>query len=385
MPSGELPSGELDVFAGVRDDVPEALADHLRGIELIDHHVHGCFNHTVDRAEFEAAINEASTDPIPSFMTQFDSPLGLSIRRWCGAANRTRAARQRRRLLGAAQRVLRRRTGQNHAACRRCRAVDRRHRVQGRSHHHPRAAHQAERRPVVGDIAASNGSPRTCWRNGTSPTDFPAALRAALRVVVDSPEVLGTKTIAAYRTGFDIDWSRPTDAEVVVKRPRVERQAPAPLRTDSAVLTRVRRARGRRPRFTHSGARRLRRPRHGSAPQRSDAAVAIAAHDGAGSGAATALLSVPASGRLSGAGVRSRELRCRAGDQLPGGAVDGTGRGGTGDGAVRQTTVLVGCLRPAGASCARLGAVASVPWGWCSEAGCGLVIAQMSMRCESST
>src|SRR6185295_13766417 len=84
MPAGELSGGQLaDVFAGVEADVPEALAERLRSIGLIDHHVHGTFNKPVDRAGFEAAINEGSTDPVPGFMTQFDSPLGLSIRRWC--------------------------------------------------------------------------------------------------------------------------------------------------------------------------------------------------------------------------------------------------------------------------------------------------------------
>ena len=84
MPGGESRIGKLgDVFAGVEADVPDVLADHLRGVALIDHHVHGAFNEPVDRADFEAAINEGSTDPVPAFMTQFDSPLGLSIRRWC--------------------------------------------------------------------------------------------------------------------------------------------------------------------------------------------------------------------------------------------------------------------------------------------------------------
>src|ERR1700709_1006840 len=84
MPAGELHGGQMeDVFGGVEADVPDALADHLRGIALIDHHVHGNFNHRVARADFEAAINEGSTDPVPAFMSQFDSPLGLSIRRWC--------------------------------------------------------------------------------------------------------------------------------------------------------------------------------------------------------------------------------------------------------------------------------------------------------------
>src|SRR3954452_7938899 len=79
-----MPAGEMqDVFAGVGDRVPGALAEHLRAVALIDHHVHGAFNGPVDRRGFEAAINEGSTDPVPDFMTQFDSPLGLSIRRWC--------------------------------------------------------------------------------------------------------------------------------------------------------------------------------------------------------------------------------------------------------------------------------------------------------------
>ncbi len=60
-----MPVGERsDVFAGVAADVPEALADHLRRVELIDHHVHGAFEKPVDRAGFEAAINEGSTDPV---------------------------------------------------------------------------------------------------------------------------------------------------------------------------------------------------------------------------------------------------------------------------------------------------------------------------------
>lgn len=79
-----MPEGELDdIFDGIGAEVPGALAEHLGTVALIDHHVHGAFDRPIDRAGFEAAINEASTDPVPEFMTQFDSPLGLSIRRWC--------------------------------------------------------------------------------------------------------------------------------------------------------------------------------------------------------------------------------------------------------------------------------------------------------------
>ena len=36
-----------------------------------------------DRPEFEESLNEGSTDPIPPYMTQFDSQLGFAVRRWC--------------------------------------------------------------------------------------------------------------------------------------------------------------------------------------------------------------------------------------------------------------------------------------------------------------
>ena len=52
MPAGDVP----DVFTGVEDRVPQALADHLRNIALVDHHVHGAFNKPIDRAGFEASI-----------------------------------------------------------------------------------------------------------------------------------------------------------------------------------------------------------------------------------------------------------------------------------------------------------------------------------------
>ena len=235
MPSGELSSGELDVFAGVRDDVPEALADHLRGIELIDHHVHGCFNHTVDRAEFEAAINEASTDPIPSFMTQFDSPLGLSIRRWCAP------------LIGLAPLA----SADDYWARRSEFSADELARIMlpaaGVARWIVDTGFKGDRITTPEQLTKLSDVPSSeilrlerltedLLEDGTSPTDFPAALRAALRVAVDSPEVLGTKTIAAYRTGFDIDWSRPTDAEVVANARELSGR-PRPLRTDSAVLT----------------------------------------------------------------------------------------------------------------------------------------------------
>ena len=49
---------------------------------FVDHHCHGLVSTDLDRAAFEALMNEA-TGPSPLGTTLFDSMLGLAIRRWC--------------------------------------------------------------------------------------------------------------------------------------------------------------------------------------------------------------------------------------------------------------------------------------------------------------
>jgi predicted TIM-barrel fold metal-dependent hydrolase len=231
MPAGELP----DVFAGVDGQVPTALAEHLRGIELIDHHVHGSFNELVDRAGFEAAINEGSTDPVPNFMTQFDSPLGLSIRRWCAP------------LLGLEPLA----SADDYWARRSESSPEELARIML-----PAAgvARWIVDTGFKGDLITTPGQltklsdvqsseivrlerlAEDLLEDGTSPDDFPEAFRSALRAAADNPDVVGTKTISAYRTGFDIDWSRPSDGDVVAHAAELTRRS-RPLRLDSAVLT----------------------------------------------------------------------------------------------------------------------------------------------------
>jgi predicted TIM-barrel fold metal-dependent hydrolase len=229
-----MPDGELaDVFDGVQAEVPDALAEHLRTVRLIDHHVHGSFNKPVDRAGFEASINEGSTDPIPDFMTQFDSPLGLSIRRWCAP------------VLGL----------QPHA--------DADEYWKRRSELTPDEL-AAVMLPLAGierwivdtgfkgDLIATperltelSGSPSSSilrlerlaedlLESGIAAQEFPDAFRAALQAAADSPDTVGTKTIAAYRTGFDIDWSRPDDV-LVIEHARALAARPS-QRVDSPVL-----------------------------------------------------------------------------------------------------------------------------------------------------
>jgi uncharacterized protein len=230
MPAGEPP----DVFTGVHADVPEALADHLRCVKLVDHHVHGAFEKPVDRAGFEAAINEGSTDPVPSFMTQFDSPLGLAIRRWCAPLlglhpHADADAYWRRRSELAPDELARLMLG---AADVSRWIVD--------------TGFKGDLITTPERLSELSGSPTSSilrlerlaedlLETGTDPDGFPDAFRSALQDAADSPETLGTKTIAAYRTSFDIDWSRPADTQVIEHACELARR-PKPLRLDSPVL-----------------------------------------------------------------------------------------------------------------------------------------------------
>jgi predicted TIM-barrel fold metal-dependent hydrolase len=227
MPAGDV----IDVFDRVQ--VPEKLADHLRTVELVDHHVHGVFNEPVDRAGFEESINEGSTDPIPGFMTQFDSPLGLSLRRWCAP------------LLGLdafadADTYWKRRAELTPGELADVFLPP------------ARVARWVVDTGFKGDLISTpqrltelSGAPSSeilrlerlaedLLEAGTAAEAFPDAFRAALTEAAANPEIVGTKTIAAYRTGFDIDWSRPSDAQVI-EHARALAARPS-TRVDSPVL-----------------------------------------------------------------------------------------------------------------------------------------------------
>jgi uncharacterized protein len=60
-----------------------ALAEHVGRLRLVDHHVHGCWIGTRDRRGFENALNEANTEPIADFDSGFDSQLGFAVRAHC--------------------------------------------------------------------------------------------------------------------------------------------------------------------------------------------------------------------------------------------------------------------------------------------------------------
>nr|WP_308465583.1 amidohydrolase family protein [Glaciibacter superstes] len=202
------------------------MADEVRNlierVPLVDHHVHGAFRHDGPRARLENALNEASTDPLPDWMAPFDTQLGFAVRRWCAPLldlpkhAQPDAYWARRNDLGETE-VTRRFLS---AAGVSTWIVD--------------TGFGGDEILGLADITAlSGGVPsREIVRLETiaealvvasaGAADFPERYRAALAARVAAhgaipgatPGAVGVKSVIAYRAGFDIDWSRPTDAAV---------------------------------------------------------------------------------------------------------------------------------------------------------------------------
>ena len=61
---------------------PDLMGSGIGALALVDHHVHPALTAETGPAEFEALLTE-SDRPLPAGLTQFDSQLGVAIRRWC--------------------------------------------------------------------------------------------------------------------------------------------------------------------------------------------------------------------------------------------------------------------------------------------------------------
>jgi predicted TIM-barrel fold metal-dependent hydrolase len=60
-----------------------ALEDYVAAVPLIDQHVHGCWLAAGDRRRFENSLNEANTEPLADFDSGFDTQLGFAVRAHC--------------------------------------------------------------------------------------------------------------------------------------------------------------------------------------------------------------------------------------------------------------------------------------------------------------
>jgi predicted TIM-barrel fold metal-dependent hydrolase len=183
--------------------------DVLGGLRLVDHHCHSVRGDDLDRPAFEALLTEAGVAPVPGGST-FDTPLGVAVRRWCAPvldlpahaapqeylARRAElgAAEANRRLLAAAgaSDLLLDSYRPPHALAADALAAASGARV-----------HRVLRLETVAEQVAETGVPAV---------GFPRALIAAL--AEQAAGAVALKSVAAYRTGLDLDPTRPEPAEV---------------------------------------------------------------------------------------------------------------------------------------------------------------------------
>jgi predicted TIM-barrel fold metal-dependent hydrolase len=184
-----------------------ALTEHIAGVPLIDQHAHGCWLSAGDRSRFENALNEANIEPLADFDSGFDTQLGFAVRAHCAP------------LLGLAQHAepeeyWERRNQHTEAGLARIflRAAgvtdwlidtgyaDGVAEVAQVAEVSANRAHEVVRLEQVAEQAAA------------SPGDYAVAFEQTLRQRMRT--AVGTKSVLAYRSGFDGDLTEPSAAEV---------------------------------------------------------------------------------------------------------------------------------------------------------------------------
>ncbi|WND33654.1 amidohydrolase family protein [Streptomyces sp. BB1-1-1] len=184
--------------------------ERLAALELVDHHCHGAVTTGLDRAGFESLLTEG--EPWTG-VSPFDSPVGVAVRRHCAPLlDLPRHAPPdvylaRRAELGADE-VNRRflRAAGTGVFC-----VD-----TGHAPHQVTAPAELARAAgaTAYEVVRLEAVAEAVAAGGVEPDAYAAAFRTAAWEAVRRPGVVGVKSVAAYRTGFDLDPARPSPSEV---------------------------------------------------------------------------------------------------------------------------------------------------------------------------
>ena len=190
---------------------PGLLGPEIGALALVDHHVHPALAAETGQAEFEQLITE-SDRPLPAGLTQFDSQLGMAIRRWCApvldlepfAAPADYLAR--RSALGAAEvtRRLLRATGTGHF-------------LLDTGYVRPGLLNLPGMREAAGArvdevVRLESVAEQAVLDGDRSAAGFAARFAAAL--ARQAATAVGLKSIVGYRFGLDFDPAPPAAAEV---------------------------------------------------------------------------------------------------------------------------------------------------------------------------
>ena len=206
----------------------------LSTLHLVDHHCHGVIADPLDRARFEDLITESDA-PAPARTTFFDTQLGFAIRRDCApvldlppfASPEDYLARRAELGAEASRRLLR---------------------ASGIGDYVIETGHKADEilTPAeMGEVAAAGYAEVVRLERLAEQVaeevqahDFVPAFRA--RLDAELRTAVGVKSIAAYRGGFDIDPTRPSEESVTqaVAEWQDSRPDGQPLRLTDPVLVR---------------------------------------------------------------------------------------------------------------------------------------------------
>ncbi|MFF4833364.1 amidohydrolase family protein [Streptomyces sp. NPDC001315] len=184
----------------------------LTALPLTDHHCHGVVTADPAPAVFESLLTEGAAWP---GITPFDTPVGVAVRRHCAPLlDLPRHA--------PAEAYLRRRSELG------AHEVNRRFLTAARTDvfcvdtgfaPHPlttpaQLAGSAGAGAVAYEVVRLESVAEAVAARGVEPDRYAEAFRAAAEVAVRRPGVVAVKSVAAYRTGFDLDPARPAATEV---------------------------------------------------------------------------------------------------------------------------------------------------------------------------
>ncbi|MFD5910069.1 amidohydrolase family protein [Streptomyces massasporeus] len=187
-----------------------AVREALDSVRLVDHHCHGTVTADLGRDAFESLLTEGEAWP---GISPFDSPVGVAVRRHCAPlldlprhapageylARRSELGRREvhRRFLRAAG---------TDVFC-----VDTGYAPDPLTT--PREIAEAAGGTSY-EVVRLEGVAESVQAAGVEPDAYADAFHAASLAAVRRPGVVAVKSVAAYRTGFDLDPARPTKAEV---------------------------------------------------------------------------------------------------------------------------------------------------------------------------
>ena len=183
------------------------LDEHLETVALIDHHVHGSWVAAGGRDRFENGLNEANTEPVAAFDSTFDSQLGFAIRKHCAP------------LLGLAEHAQPQQYWERRCALAEDELAALFLPAAGVSDWIVDTGFAVGVSDVAGVAARSGGRAHEVVRleevaeeAAAAPGDYAAAFGEILHR--RAATAVGTKSILAYRGGFDGDLSEPSASEV---------------------------------------------------------------------------------------------------------------------------------------------------------------------------